>query len=108
VFQFENGTRFHLLSLLIPKSWSLGKVRSPPLLGTVERQLARNLVDKSCHSETLYNKTCSRLMHGGQKLASRIVNAGDLPYVDFDLSARTRRGAPNCLGFPNPGAVKSA
>jgi hypothetical protein len=30
-------------------------------------------------------------MHGGEKLASRIVNAGALPHVDFEFFTGARR-----------------
>ena len=47
-------------------------------------------------------------MHGGQKLAPRIVDTGDLSHVDFNLFARAGRREPHVFHFGNPGTAKFA
>jgi hypothetical protein len=49
------------------------------LFSTVESLLARYLVDKSSHRDTLRDKSCSFFTHGGQKLESRIVDSVTSP-----------------------------
>src|ERR1700722_10606204 len=80
---------------------------SPPL-GAVQRLLSGNLLDKRRHRHALYYKTCARLMHSDQKLAPCIVDAGDLPHIEFDFFARTGRGSPDVFRFSHPGTTKSA
>jgi hypothetical protein len=75
---------------------------------TVQRLLASNLLDQRCHRHTLGGKTDSHLMHGGEKLASRIVDTGDLPHVDFNFVSGARRRAPHIFRFGNPGTPKFA
>jgi hypothetical protein len=49
--------------------------------------LAGDFVEKGRHGHTRGDKTCPSNMHGDQKLASGIVDTGDLPQVDFDFLA---------------------
>jgi hypothetical protein len=49
--------------------------------------LASDFLEKRRHRHALGDKTCSGNMHGDQKLASRGVDPGDLPHVDFDFFA---------------------
>jgi hypothetical protein len=49
--------------------------------------LAGDFREKRRHRHALGDKTCPSNMHGDQKLASRSIDPGDLPHVDFDFLA---------------------
>ena len=49
--------------------------------------LASDFLEKRRHRHALGDKTCSSLVHGDQKVASRSVDPRDLPDVDFDFLA---------------------
>src|ERR1700679_4183849 len=76
-------------------TWVCGNFLFPRLPDWgIDWLISCDLLDQRCHPHTLHYQACSGLIHRRQKLASVVVDACQLPHVDFDLFPQARRGTP--------------
>lgn len=85
-----------------------GLFRQRLRLGAFAGLLGNEFVEERGHPHAFDDETGPRPLDGGEKIASGIIDPGQLPQIHFDPSVCAMRGTPGVFCFSDPRALEPA